>query len=558
MIQVPGFEIIEKIASGGATEAWKAHQVSLDRTVIIHVLREQTASDPREVEAFVRQARAIARLKHPNLIQVYDVSEQDGKHYFVCEHVEGSTVGRIIAEKGCLSQKRALRIAATVAEALECAWHTAHVVHRNVKPDNIIVDANQAVKIADFSMARVYHPGSTDAYADSGLIEGTPNYMAPEQIKGNATLDCRTDMYSFGATLYHMVTGRLPFGDADGETAMRRQVSGHLPNPRQVRPSVSLGMSQLITRLMMKAPENRYRTWNDVLKTLAKISSGGVLLEKPTTDNLSTVAPATPQRRARPAGAAPTRATTGARVPAGVHIVAWALVLTWWTLLSAYLLELPPFGRQRDAVDPPGTAQGTPLPAPAEREASPPRGRAETGDPARTAAAQLGALADDVAAMLAAEDFTAARARVSGAEPAPAGSEEAEIGALVAEISQMETALRSAFQDRVGQEVGIYHRDQNHTIVIRSVIEDEVRADLVSGTDTARQSRPIVFAISKLDPVELSRWLGKADSPARAAMKCILHMKAGDAASAAEFAGQCGPLADAFARLAAAASSQDR
>ncbi|RLC69883.1 MAG: serine/threonine protein kinase, partial [Chloroflexi bacterium] len=211
--QIPGYQILEKLGSGAMATVFKAKQLSLDRLVAIKVLPKRFSENPEYVERFYREGKAAAKLNHPNIVQAIDVGEANGYHYFVMEYVEGHTLyDELIAGK-VFSESEALDIAIQITRALVHA-HENGLIHRDVKPKNIMITKDGVAKLADMGLARMAADEQT-AQAEAGKAYGTPYYISPEQIRGEVDIDFRADIYSLGATLYHMVTGRVPF---DGPT----------------------------------------------------------------------------------------------------------------------------------------------------------------------------------------------------------------------------------------------------------------------------------------------------------------------------------------------------
>ncbi len=215
--EIEGYRILKKLGHGGTSSVWKAEQVSLNRPVVIKILSESLSRDKADIDAFQSEARIAAALKHPGIVQVYDfgLSRTGRRYYFVMEYISGYSVGDWIRRKGKIAEPEALLVVHGVADALKFAWVQSRVVHCDIKPDNIMIDADGTVKVTDLGLARPFRT-SAQSRADSNdaMVTGTPNYMAPEQIRGDTSLDCRTDIYALGASLHHMVTGQLPFGDS--------------------------------------------------------------------------------------------------------------------------------------------------------------------------------------------------------------------------------------------------------------------------------------------------------------------------------------------------------
>ena len=195
-MQIPGFEMIAKLGEGGMASVWKARQLSLDRIVAIKILSSRMASDADDVQRFQFEAQSAAKLKHPGIVQVYDAACEQGIYYFVMEYVAGYTVGQWLRRKGVLPFEDALLVADGVADALGYAWSKAGIIHCDIKPENVMIDADGTVKVADLGLARTIR--TMGAQAEIADIMGTPAFISPEQAEGRQDLDCRTDIYSLG------------------------------------------------------------------------------------------------------------------------------------------------------------------------------------------------------------------------------------------------------------------------------------------------------------------------------------------------------------------------
>ncbi|MCE9614527.1 MAG: serine/threonine protein kinase [Lentisphaerae bacterium] len=285
---IPGFEILEKIGAGGMATVWKARQISLDRIVAIKILYSKFASDPADVQRFQKEAQAAARLKHPGIVQVYDASALGGMYYFIMEYVAGYTVGEWIKRKGALSIKDALLVAECVADALAYAWSEAGVIHCDIKPDNMLVDADGSVKVSDLGLARTLSHMLAEGASGEDIM-GTPSYISPEQALGTEPLDFRSDIYSLGASLYHMVTGQVPFGQESPDAVMDLQVNATLPDPIDVNPEVPPQVCWLIEKMMCKDPAGRSSSWTEVQQDLARVKKGLRPLGEALPEGMSTV-----------------------------------------------------------------------------------------------------------------------------------------------------------------------------------------------------------------------------------------------------------------------------
>ncbi len=269
---IHGYEILSMIAEGGMSTVWKARQTSLDRLVALKVLNKGLIKSDTDVERFRREARAAAHLHHSGLCQIYDAGEAEGTVYYVMEYVAGFSVADLLSRKGDLPEKQALMIAYGVASVLGAIWEKNGIIHCDVKPDNILIDQDGAIRITDLGVARII--GNMVQQIDSEYIVGTPNYASPEQARGVEDLDCRTDIYGLGATLYHMLTGLMPFADSDGEQAMDRQVSDYVADPQKINPGLSISASWLVEKMMVKDRNARYTDWNELLRDMEEVRAG--------------------------------------------------------------------------------------------------------------------------------------------------------------------------------------------------------------------------------------------------------------------------------------------
>jgi serine/threonine-protein kinase len=271
MIELDGFDFIAHLGTGGMASVWKARQRSLDREVAIKVLSAKFASEPDDVARFQAEARNAGRLKHPGIVQVYDAIFQNGVYCFVMEYVAGYTVGDWVRRKGRLSESECLAVADCVADALEYAWKQSSMVHCDIKPDNVMVDADGTVKLTDLGLSRTVNALRSVSDDDGQEVFGTPAYTSPEQAMGEPDLDCRADMYSLGAMLYHLATGKMLFeGEAENKV-MELQVSSHVPNPRTLVPTLSVPFCDLVTKLLAKERQYRQTGWHQVRSDIAAV-----------------------------------------------------------------------------------------------------------------------------------------------------------------------------------------------------------------------------------------------------------------------------------------------
>ncbi len=270
-VSIPGYEVISRIGQGAMGSVFKARQVSMDRIVAIKVLSAKYSKDKSFVDRFVREARAVARLNHENIISGFDVGESGGVHYFVMEFVDGTPVSSILRRPGRLEERRCLEIWLQIARALSHA-HEKGVVHRDVKPENIMIASNNVAKLCDLGLAK---QAKDEAGATmDGMSVGTPNYISPEQARGEEKIDIRTDIYSLGASLYHLATGTTPFTGANAMVVMTKHVTEYPDPPKKRNPSLSEGFNSLIQKMMEKRREDRYQDPDQVIAEVERLTRG--------------------------------------------------------------------------------------------------------------------------------------------------------------------------------------------------------------------------------------------------------------------------------------------
>ena len=257
------YEILERIGSGGMSVVYKAQCHTLNRPVAIKVLKEEFAFDDNFVSKFKMEAQAAARLSHPNIVSVYDVVDEDVLHYIVMELIEGITLKNYIEKKGHLESKEAIGIAIQVGQGIAAA-HEQHIIHRDIKPQNIIISRDGKVKVADFGIARAVSTQTMNATA-----VGSVHYISPEQARGGYC-DERSDIYSFGITMYEMVTGKVPFEGDNTVTVALAHLEEPVRRPSELVPDLSHALEQIILKCTQKRPDRRYSNVLDVIGDLRK------------------------------------------------------------------------------------------------------------------------------------------------------------------------------------------------------------------------------------------------------------------------------------------------
>jgi len=270
--QIPGYQILSKLGAGAMATVFKARQLSLDRIVAVKVLPRRLSENADYVDRFYKEGRAAAKLNHPNIVQAIDVGEANGYHYFVMEYIEGHSLYDEIATGKVFSEAEALKVILQIARALEHA-HRQGLIHRDVKPKNIMMTKEGTAKLADMGLARVAADEQA-AQAEAGRAFGTPYYISPEQIRGEVDIDFRADIYSLGATLYHMVTGRVPFDGATPAAVMHKHLKEPLVPPDHLNTSLSAGLGEVVEVMMAKERRRRYASTTDLLMDLEAIAAG--------------------------------------------------------------------------------------------------------------------------------------------------------------------------------------------------------------------------------------------------------------------------------------------
>ncbi|MBT5137268.1 MAG: serine/threonine protein kinase [Phycisphaerae bacterium] len=270
--RIQGYRIIRKLGAGAMATVFLAQQESLDRPVAIKVLPKKFSENEDFLERFYKEGRAAAKLNDANIVQAYDVGKSGEYHYFVMEYVDGDTVYEQITEKKKLSQEEALPIIRQVALALKHA-HRVGFIHRDIKPKNIMIANNGDVKLADLGLARALDDREA-AEAEAGRAYGTPYYISPEQIRGKKDITPAADIYGLGATLYHMVTGNVPFPGKNPSDVMHRHLKQELVPPDHINPTLSAGFSQIIEMMMAKEVSQRYQNASDLIEDLDAVARG--------------------------------------------------------------------------------------------------------------------------------------------------------------------------------------------------------------------------------------------------------------------------------------------
>lgn len=301
------FKVIRKLGQGGMGEVFLAHQISLDRDVALKTLAKHIAQNPNFVERFYREARTMAKLDHPNIVRGYAVGEVDGIHHVAMELIDGKSMQDWLTKQGRLTVGDTVHVAVRVADALQHA-HDIKLIHRDIKPDNILVTNKGIVKVSDLGLAKNTEDDMSMTQSGTGL--GTPYYMPPEQARNAKYVDHRSDIYALGSTIYHFLTGAYPFKADSALELILLKEKGQFPSIRRLNPEVPERLSLIIEKAMSKDPKHRHQSCSELIRDLQSLG-----LENETLSFIPSAAP--PSSPVRPATVAPGMgATRGAAPPA--------------------------------------------------------------------------------------------------------------------------------------------------------------------------------------------------------------------------------------------------
>ena len=245
------YEIIDKVGSGGMSDVYKALDHKLNRYVAVKVLKDEFSEDKSFVSKFKVEAQSAAGLAHPNIVNVFDVGDENGIYFIVMELVEGITLKKYIEKKGKLPVKEAVSIAIQIAQGIEAA-HNNHIIHRDIKPQNVIISREGKVKVTDFGIAR-----AESAYTINSNAMGSVHYISPEQARGGY-IDEKSDIYSLGISLYEMLTGKVPFEGDSTVTIALQHINEEIPSPKLEVPDLPISAEKIIEKCTQKKSERRY------------------------------------------------------------------------------------------------------------------------------------------------------------------------------------------------------------------------------------------------------------------------------------------------------------
>jgi eukaryotic-like serine/threonine-protein kinase len=330
------YELEELVGTGGMSSVFRAHDRQLERRVAIKILHEHYADDPEYLERFRREARAVARLSHPNIVTVIDRGDDGRRQFIVFEHVEGENLKELVLRSGRLPVRRALELALGVADGLAFA-HDRGLVHRDVKPQNVLLSREGEVKVTDFGIARSLH--MEHGVTQTGTVLGTGEYLAPEQASGKQ-VSAATDVYSLGVVLWELLAGDVPFVGENFVAVALRHVNEPPPPLRERRPDVTPRLASAVDRALAKDPARRFPSMGAFAKELrACLAEADGEVPAPPQDDLALtlVTPPAPSTRA-PARVPPRRARRSRRRPTALYVLL-ALVAAGAALAAVLLLS---------------------------------------------------------------------------------------------------------------------------------------------------------------------------------------------------------------------------
>lgn len=280
---VGSYQIKRLLGKGGMGQVYLANQTSMDRDVALKILNSKNFSNTKLIDRFINEVKLSARLEHPNIVRAYDAGEDDGIYYMAMAYVEGKALDEFLNDKP-FEEAEALRIVKPIAQALKSAWEGHKMLHRDIKPGNIMIDKDGVPKLLDMGLSKSLDANKKgEAMTVVDMVIGTPNYMSPEQASSKNEIDTRADMYGLGTTLYHLLTGQLPFEGEGVVDILRKLATEHLPDPRTLDGiNVSDFCIELLEIMMAKDPNQRHSTWTELIADIDLVLEGNPPSNHPT------------------------------------------------------------------------------------------------------------------------------------------------------------------------------------------------------------------------------------------------------------------------------------
>lgn len=290
ILRIPNLKLIEKIGDGGMSTVWKAWDIINQRLVAVKILNREFATDGAEIRQFRAEERTMEEIHHPGIVQAYDFNNGNGNWYYIMEYVDGYTFAALLARKQHMKESDCLLICESVAAALDYAWNDHGLVHCDLKPENIMINTSGEIKLMDLGISHQFEfkEGPQDV---PDHILGTPAYISPEQVYGDVELDCRSDIYSLAATIYHLATGRVLFPGLDNDNMMRAHCNEETQarDPRAYRPELSEGFCQLLESMLVKNRDFRVQSWQNIFAMCREVEAGASFKPRDTTDANSSI-----------------------------------------------------------------------------------------------------------------------------------------------------------------------------------------------------------------------------------------------------------------------------
>jgi beta-lactam-binding protein with PASTA domain len=295
------YRVTERIGTGGMADVYKAVDETLGRTVAVKVLHQRLADDPDFVQRFRHEASAAANLSHPGIVNIYDYGVESGTYYIVMELIRGTDLKAVVKQRGPIDPLKVADYGAQAAAALSVA-HGYGIIHRDIKPQNIVLTPDETIKVMDFGIARAVDSDSTQ----TGSVLGTAQYVSPEQAQGRK-LGPESDLYSLGVVLYELATGKPPFeGDTPVSVALKHVNEEPVP-PRQINPAIPPALEAVIVKAMQKDPTRRYRSAEEMREDLLRVAAGRAVAAQPRVEDTTVMQPVQATRRTQPSGASARR-----------------------------------------------------------------------------------------------------------------------------------------------------------------------------------------------------------------------------------------------------------
>lgn len=276
------FTVEKLLGLGGMGEVWLANQESMNRNVALKVLSPELAGDALFVKRFLQEVTIAGKLAHPNIVMAYQAGEQNGIRYLAISYIDGKVLGETLVDNQPLPDNEALRIIRDIAKALKYAWEKFHILHRDIKPDNIMISSDGTPMLMDMGISKI--TDANESLTLTGTILGTPNYISPEQARADADIDTRADQYSLGATLYHLLTGQLPYSATTPMGILAQHLQEPVPEPQKANPNITDECQNLIKKMMAKKKEDRFSSWDEVIAVCDQLlqDSGKSITHLPT------------------------------------------------------------------------------------------------------------------------------------------------------------------------------------------------------------------------------------------------------------------------------------